>query len=174
MMPVVIPVVGGKKSGKTTTIELLVKDLARRGYKVAVAKYIPESNFTVDTEGKDTWRFAHAGAKVVVGVSSDEVATIEKVHTADFSLDDVLRKCGDVDIVFLEGFRRLAALDKRFPKIVVAKSAEDVAEAVEAFGPILAFAGSYNVERIHPAIPYVDVLRNPKKLADVVEKLVEK
>jgi molybdopterin-guanine dinucleotide biosynthesis protein MobB len=174
MIPVVIPVVGGKKSGKTTTIELLVKDLARRGCKVAVVKYIPESDFTIDTEGKDTWRFAHAGAKVVVGVSSDEVATIEKVHTADFSLDDILQKCGDVDIVFLEGFRKLAALDKCFPKIVVAKSAEDVAEAVATFEPILAFAGSYNAERDYPAILYVDILNNPKKLADVVEKLVEK
>jgi molybdopterin-guanine dinucleotide biosynthesis protein B len=173
-MPVGIPVVGGKKSGKTTMIELLVKDLTRRGCKVAVAKYIPESDFTIDTKGKDTWRFAHAGAKVVVGVSSEEVATIEKVHTADFSLDDILRKCGDVDIVFLEGFRKLAALDKHFPKIVVAKSAEDVAEAVETFEPILAFSGSYNAERDYPAIPYADVLRNPRKLADVVRKLVEK
>jgi len=174
MMPVVIPVVGGKKTGKTNTIELLVKDLTRRGYKVAVAKHIPESDFTIDTEGKDTWRFALAGAKVVVGVSSDEVAIIEKAHTADFSLDDILQKCGNVDIVFLEGFRKLATLDKRFPKIVVAKSAEDVAEAVATFEPILAFAGSYNAERDYPATLYVDVLRNPKKLADVVEKLVEK
>ena len=174
MMPVVIPVVGGKKSGKTTTIELLVKDLAHRGYKVAVAKCIPEPDFTIDTEGKDTWRFARAGAKVVVGVSSDEVATIEKVHTASFSLDDILRRCSDVDVVFLEGFRKLAAADKRFPKIVVANSGEDVAEAVETFEPILAFSGSYNAERDYPAIPYADVLRNPRKLADVVRKLVEK
>ena len=174
MMPIVVPVVGGKKSGKTTTIELLVRDLAQRGYRVAAVKYIPEPDFTVDTEGKDTWRFAHAGAKIVVGVSSDEVATIEKVHTASFRLDEILRKCSDVDIVFLEGFRKLVAADTRFPKIVVAKSAEDVAEAVEAFEPILAFAGPYCTERDYPAIPYVDVLRNPKKLADIVEMLVEK
>ena len=172
-MPVVIPVVGGKKSGKTTTIESLVRDLTHRGYRVAVAKCIPEPDFTIDTKGKDTWRFAHAGARIVVGVSSDEVATIEKVHTADFSLDDILRKCSDVDIVFLEGFRKLTALDKHFPKIVVAESAEDVAETVGTFEPILAFSGSYNAGRDYPAIPYVDVLRNPKKLADVVEKLVE-
>jgi molybdopterin-guanine dinucleotide biosynthesis protein B len=174
MMPVVIPVVGGKKSGKTTTIELLVKDLTRRGYKVAVAKYIPEPDFTIDTDGKDTWRFAHAGARVVVGVSSDEIATIEKVHTSGFSLDDILRRCTDVDVVFLEGFRKLAAADKRFPKIVVAKSAEDVAEAVETFEPILAFAGSHNTEKDYPAISYVDVLQGPKQLVDIIEKLVEK
>jgi molybdopterin-guanine dinucleotide biosynthesis protein B len=174
MMPVVIPVVGGKKSGKTTKIELLLENLAHRGYRIAVAKYIPEPDFTIDTEGKDTWRFARAGAKVVVGVSSDEVATIEKVHTGSFSLDDILRRCSDVDIVFMEGFRKLAAADKRFPKIVVAKSREDVAESIKIFEPILAFAGSYSTEKDYPAIPYADILQDPEKLADFVERLIEK
>jgi len=62
----VIGVVGGKKSGKTTTIEILTRGLTKRGYTVAVAKHISETNFTLDTEGKDTWRFVQAGAKTVV------------------------------------------------------------------------------------------------------------
>jgi len=173
MMPVVIPVVGGKKSGKTSTIELLVKELAHRGYRVAVAKHIPEPDFTIDTDGKDTWRFCQAGAKIVVGVSSGEVATIEKVHTASFSVDDILRPCRDADIVFLEGFRRQIAAEKHFQKIAVVKSAGDAREAVDTFEPILAFAGSYNTEMDYPAIPYVDVSRNQKKLADIIENLVE-
>jgi molybdopterin-guanine dinucleotide biosynthesis protein MobB len=41
-------------------------------------KHIPEPNFTIDREGKDTWRYAQAGATTVVGVSADEIATIEK------------------------------------------------------------------------------------------------
>ena len=174
MKPAVIPVVGRKKSGKTTTIESLVRDLTHRGYRVAVVKRIPEPDFTIDTEGKDTWRFAIAGARIVVGVSPDEVATIERRHTEDFSFDDILEKCSGVDIVFLEGFRKLVAADKLFPKIVVTKSAEDLAEAVEIFEPILAFSGSYNAERDYPTIPYVDVLRNPKKLADIVEEHIRK
>ena len=56
--PVVIAVVGIKSSGKTTTIEALTKELTKRGYKIAVVKHIPEPDFTIDTVGKDTWRFA--------------------------------------------------------------------------------------------------------------------
>lgn len=173
-MPVVIYVVGGKKSGKTTTIEQAVKHLVRRGRRVAVAKHIPEPDFTIDTEGKDTWRFSHAGAKVVVGLSANEIATIEKAHTAEFSLSDILQRCGDTDIVFLEGFTKLAWRDKQFPKIIVAKSADDVAEAVGGFEPILAFSGAYCTEKDHPEVPYVNVRLDPEKLADVIDKLVEK
>lgn len=78
MMPVVIPVVGGKKSGKTSTIELLVKELAHRGYRVAVAKHIPEPDFTIDTDGKDTWRFGQAGAKIVVGYLQVKLPRLKK------------------------------------------------------------------------------------------------
>jgi molybdopterin-guanine dinucleotide biosynthesis protein MobB len=174
LMPVVIPVVGGKKSGKTATIELLVKELARRGYRVAVAKHIPEPNFTIDTRGKDTWRFAEAGAKTIVAVSPSEVAVIEKVQTGNFSVDDILRPCSNSAIVFLEGFRRLIAAEKHLQKIAVVKSASDAREAVKTFERILAFTGSYNTERDYPAIPYVDVSREPNKLADIIELTVKK
>jgi len=59
----VIAVVGTKKSGKTTTIENLVKELTKRGHKLAVIKHISKPDFTIDTAGKDTWKFARAGAK---------------------------------------------------------------------------------------------------------------
>jgi molybdopterin-guanine dinucleotide biosynthesis protein MobB len=40
MKPKVIAVVGGKKVGKTTTTENLIKELTRRGLKVAAVKHI--------------------------------------------------------------------------------------------------------------------------------------
>ena len=93
MKTVVIGVVGAKKSGKTTAIEVLTKELTGRGYRVAAVKHIPEPNFTIDMEGKDTWRYAQAGATTVIGVSADEVATIEKVHIIEFSLKEILERC---------------------------------------------------------------------------------
>ena len=111
MNPRVIAVVGGKKSGKTTTIELLIKELAGRGYIIAAVKHIPEPNFTIDEEGKDTWKYAQAGATTIIAVSSQEIATIEKVAPANLSLKKVLQKCRDCDLVFLEGFRDLVVKD---------------------------------------------------------------
>jgi len=168
--PVVIAVVGSKSSGKTTTIEALTKELTTRGYKIAVVKHIPEPDFTIDTKGKDTWRFAQSGAKTIISVASDEIATIEKVKTKDFPLKEILRKCKGHDIVFLEGFREFVSRKKGIHKIVVVRSAKEVAEAAKNFEPILAFTGPYSTEKLNLKVPYVDALKNPEKIADIVEK----
>lgn len=169
----VIGVVGGKKSGKTTAIEILTRELTKRGYKVAVAKHIPEPNFTIDTEGKDTWRYAQAGAKTVVAASAGEIATVEKTR-GDVSLKEILQRCVGNDIVLLEGFRRLVAEDNTMHKIVVAESAKDIEEAVEIFRPILAFTGPYRPRKENPKIPYIDILRQGEEMADIVEKVARK
>ncbi|MCK4434661.1 molybdopterin-guanine dinucleotide biosynthesis protein B, partial [Candidatus Bathyarchaeota archaeon] len=93
MKTTVIAVVGTKNSGKTTVIEILTKELVKRGYRLAVAKHIPEPSFTIDTEGKDTWRFAEAGAETIVSVASDEIVTVEKTDTRRFSLEAILQRC---------------------------------------------------------------------------------
>jgi molybdopterin-guanine dinucleotide biosynthesis protein MobB len=172
----VVAVVGAKKSGKTTTIELLTKELTRRGYRVAVAKHISEPDFSIDKEGKDTWRYARAGARTVIAVSSGEIDTIEKVETRNLSLDAILSKCRGLDVVFLEGFTGLVAKDRNVNKIVVAKSALDIVEAVKSFEPIMVFTGPFPPEgTISPAeIPYVDVLKNQRLVADMVEKVIKK
>jgi molybdopterin-guanine dinucleotide biosynthesis protein B len=170
--PVVIAVVGSKSSGKTTVIEALTRELAKRGYKIAAVKHIPEPDFTIDTVGKDTWRFAQAGAKTIISAAQNEIATIEKVKALNFPLKQILQKCKDHDIVFLEGFRKFVSKKKDIPKIVVVKSAKEASEAAMNFKPILAFTGPYSTENLNLKIPYVDVLKNPEKIADIVKKAV--
>ena len=170
MNPRVIAVVGGKKSGKTTTIELLIRELAGRGYRIAAVKHIPESNFTIDEEGKDTWKYAQAGATTIIAVSSQEIATIEKVAPANLSLKKILQKCEDNDLVFLEGFRDLVVNESRIDKILVVKSAEEAAKDIMTFHPIIAMTGRVQPKIGRRQIPYVDVMKNPKKLADLIEK----
>lgn len=174
MKTTVIAVVGSKSSGKTTTIEVLTKELTKRGYKIAAIKHIPEPNFTIDTEGKDTMRFAQSGAKIIVGVSSDEIATIEKVETTRFSLEEILHRCRDVDFVFLEGFKKLVGKNYDIPKIVTVKSAKEALEASETFKPILTFTGLYSIETLNLNVPYLNVLENKKEIMDIVEKNAKK
>ena len=64
----VLAVVGRKKSGKTTTIENLVRKLSKRGINIAVIKHISKPDVTIDTVGKDTWKFAQAGAVKIISV----------------------------------------------------------------------------------------------------------
>jgi len=170
----VIAVVGSKSSGKTTTIEVITEQLTKRGYKIAVVKHIPESNFTIDAEGKDTWRFAQSGAKIIVSMASDEIATIEKMDTTSFSLEEILHRCRGVDFVFLEGFKKLVDKNHDIPKIVTVKSAKEALEASETFKPILAFTGLYSIETLNLNVSYLNVLQNKKEIVDIVEKNAKK
>ena len=170
----VIAVVGSKKSGKTTTIENLIKELTERGYKVAAIKHIAEPDFTIDTAGKDTWKFAKAGAKTIISVAANEIATIEKGTTKSVSLEKLLKKCRGNDIVFIESFKKLVALKKNIPKIVITKSKKEANDALKNFKPVLAFSGPYSTEALGLATPYVDGVKNPQKLASIVEKAMLK
>jgi len=171
---IVIAIVGGKSSGKTTTIEVLTRELSKKGYKIAAIKHISEPNFTIDTLEKDTWRFAQAGAETIISVASGEIATIEKVNAENLPLNVILEKCKDKDIIFLEGFRKTVSKNKNIPKIVTVKSAADVSEALEQFQPIIAFTGTYPGKEANVKIPYVDVVKNPEEIALVVERYIQK
>jgi molybdopterin-guanine dinucleotide biosynthesis protein B len=164
----IVAIVGSKKSGKTTTIEALTRELTRKGYKIAAVKHIPERNFTIDTKGKDTWRFAKAGAKTIISVASDEIATIEKIDEDKFSLEKIFRKCKGNDIVLLEGFKEIISKKKSVQKVVVVKSEKETLEALMSFKPILAFTGPYYTENLKLEIPYVNVLKNPEKIGEII------
>jgi molybdopterin-guanine dinucleotide biosynthesis protein B len=170
-----VAVVGSKKSGKTTTIEEMIRELTKRGYKVAAIKHVSEPDFTIDTTRKDTWKFAQAGARTIISVAANETATIEKTRIENVSFEELLKKCREDDIVFVEGLKKLVATNKKVPKIVVTKSTREAKNALEDFKPILAFSGPYPTEALGFTIPYADALKNPEGLADIIEsKLFKK
>lgn len=173
----VIAIVGAKKSGKTTAVQTLINGLTRKGYMVAAAKHIHEQGFTIDTEGKDTWLFAQAGAQIVVAVAPREIATIQKTSTRDQPSSRLLkllqRNCGNTDILIIEGFSEHFATQP-IPKIVAVKTVREIREAVERFKPIIAFAGPSTLEHSDVALPYVDVLKTPESLVAIVEDMLRK
>ncbi len=170
----VIAVVGNKKSGKTTTIENLVKELTKRGHKLAVIKHISKPDFTIDTVGKDTWKFARAGAKTIISVADNEIAKIEKIQFEKVSLEELLKRCEKCELVIIEGLKKLVSTKKNISKIVVTKSIQEVEKALESFRPIIAFSGPYASNNSNLKIPYANGLANPQKLADIVEFSLKK
>jgi len=171
-MPI-IAVVGSKKSGKTTAIEILVQGLTKMGYKVATVKHVPEPDFTIDTKGKDTWRHAKAGAKTVISVAPNEIATIRKGDTTKYSLEQIIKDCqDDAEIIILEGFRELTGQNPTVPKIVAIKTTEEVLDASKHFEPILTFVGLIPSEAAKLKIPYVDALKEQEKLVNLVDEKV--
>jgi len=104
-MPPVVSIVGKSKSGKTTLIEKLIRELKSRGYRVATIKHSPqESDF--DESGKDSWRHIQAGSEATAVSSPDKVVMIKPI-AQEATIDEVINLLGeDYDIILAEGFKR--------------------------------------------------------------------
>ena len=103
-MPSVFSFIAWSGTGKTTYLEGLIAALKARGQRVAAVKH-DAHRFDIDREGKDSWRFAKAGADVVA------VADAEKCAVMDYrprSLSDILGQIRDVDVVLVEGWHTQA------------------------------------------------------------------
>ncbi len=94
--PVIIQVVGASGSGKSLVIERAVRRLAGRGLAVGVVKH---SHHSPDLRGKDSARFAKAGASVVLFASDRSFVTF-RARTEE------LVAALPVDVVLVEGYSR--------------------------------------------------------------------
>jgi len=170
---VVVAVVGSSNSGKTTAVEALIKGLTAKGYTVASVKHIPEPEFTIDIEGKDTWRHAKAGASTVLSVAPNELATIKKADTSSLTLEQIISQVPDeTDIVIVEGFKTLVRKDMNIPKIVAAKTETEVSEALNRYKNVIAFVGKPSVAKTEVEVPFFDPKTEPEKLVNLVEDKV--
>ena len=175
LLPIpVIAVAGSRHSGKTTTTETIVKELAKKGYQIATAKHIHQKDFTIDTKGHDTWRHAKAGAQTILAISTNEIATITKTNTTKFTLHDITRNIPtNTDIIIIEGFRNLLAQDPTVPKIITAKNQTEINEAQNFFKPILAFSTPLTGQETGKTkIPQINVLKEPQKLTDIIDQRI--
>ncbi len=108
-----IAIVGAHNSGKTTFIERVIKILSDKGYSVTAVKHDPKGKAKTDTEGKDSWKMYHAGAKQVILASPNKITSYiraEFQYTPDFILENLI--VGNPDIVIFEGFKWFDDIDK--------------------------------------------------------------
>ena len=101
-------------TGKTTVIEKIVLELKARGLRVAVIKH-DGHRFEIDHEGKDSWRFAHAGADITIISSQEKTAYIEQ---RELSLRQLIDMVHDVDLILVEGHK-----NETLPQIGIARRA---------------------------------------------------
>ncbi|MFM9846738.1 MAG: molybdopterin-guanine dinucleotide biosynthesis protein B [Hyphomicrobiaceae bacterium] len=101
----VIGIAGWKNSGKTTLVERLIGEFARRGLKVATVKHA-HHNFQIDDEATDSARHRRAGASQVAIVSSSRWAIVTELRDApEPDLPDVLQKLEPCDLILVEGYK---------------------------------------------------------------------
>jgi len=121
MLPIpVIAFVGRSRSGKTTLLEKLIRELGRRGYRVAAVKHTAHP-IEPDAPGKDTSRFVQAGAVQVI------------LAAPEMTLEEALTDVRDVDLVLVEGYKRA-----NVSKIEVSRGQEAGSKMQDAGGLVCA------------------------------------
>lgn len=101
-------------TGKTTLIEKIVRELTARGLRVGVIKH-DGHDFEIDREGKDSWRFTQAGAKVSVIASAEKTAAIRQ---EGLGIRELIASVEGVDILLVEGWK-----NESLPRIGIARRA---------------------------------------------------
>ena len=87
-------------TGKTTLLVQVISEMKRRGLRVAVIKH-DAHDFEIDHEGKDSWRFARAGADTVVIGSRTKTAAVVK---RSFTIGGLISRVRGADLILVEGF----------------------------------------------------------------------
>lgn len=156
----IIKVKGFSKTGKTTTVTSLVKELCRRGYTVGTVKDIHFEGYEADTPGTDTYKHAEAGARRVTarGPGSTAVITNRKMDI------DAILKYYKEDFVIIEGECGIDC-----PAIITGRTAEDIDKRMcpEA----IAISGIISNEiKEYKGLPVINGITEVEKMADVVEK----
>lgn len=132
-----------------------------------------QSKFSIDVEGKDTWRHKNAGADFVISMSDGELAFIQKIRKrATFS--DVMEFVPkDTEILICEG---LVEEGVSMLKVIASKTPELLEETLETRGVgsgIIALSGIMaNEVDEHCDYPVFDCLEpeGARKLADLILK----
>ncbi len=158
----VVSFIGKKKSGKTTVVLGVLKELRRRGYRLAVLKH-DTHGFEVDVPGTDSYRFKEAGAEVV-GIASPDKYVWQCGVEEERPLGELMRQIREpVDLVITEGFKRQDA-----PKIEVSRQARST-ELVSTTDELIGITS----DQSFPEYPVPQfALDDFNGLADLVERCI--
>lgn len=154
-------IVGIRKSGKTTVVTELTKELKKRGHRVGTVKTVFCPNFSLDEEGSNTDRHRKAGADVI-GVKGKREMSLIYPYGMD---DNVFFPMFDVDILLAEG-----DYEAGVPRIVCAHRREDAEERINPHTFLLSGRIGESKEQFGET-PVVNILREVGRAADLIETL---
>jgi len=161
----VFSVYGISKTGKTTTIENIIREFKKRRYTVGSVKEIHYEDFSIDTKGTNTARHGKAGAEPVTARGYYET---DILYSKRLSLDKILKHYSQ-DYVIFEGIEK-----GNFPKILTASSLKEIDERLNEM--VFAISGKIsNQIDEYRNIPVIDAVKETQLLVDlIVEKVYEK
>lgn len=104
-MSPIVAIVGKSQSGKTMLVEQLIRELKKRGHRIAALKH-SHCGIEIDHPGKDTWKFTQAGSDTVCISSPDKLAFIKNLNR-ELKVEEITPILGsEFDLVLAEGFKK--------------------------------------------------------------------
>jgi molybdopterin-guanine dinucleotide biosynthesis protein B len=158
----VFSVIGFTKSGKTTTIEAIIKELRKRNYSVGTVKDIHFQKFTMDIEGKNTYRHKMAGSQLVTARGLNET---DILYPYKMDVYDLLRHY-EHDYVILEGIEEINA-----PKIIAAKDIEGIEAKLDEMTCLITGRISNEIDS-YKNFKAINALTDIEELVDFIEENV--
>jgi len=167
MAPAIINLVAAQsKTGKTSIIEKLLPELKKRGLRVAALKGNLD-HYDLDLPGKDSWRFARAGADIAGFTTPDSFILTGAVNNRDEfngSIEAVANLLKDFDLIIIEGNKK-----SKYPKIEVVRKLNG--DKPEPLLPENTVAVITDVDNLNLALPSI-ALENTVGLADFICKFI--
>lgn len=139
MAPVIINLVAAQSdTGKTTVIEKLLPELKARGFRVAALKGNLHHH-DLDLPGKDSWRYAQAGAEVA-GFTTPKSFLLHGITEEAGSDTAVAALLRDLDLILIEGNKK-----SNNPKIEIVRSSINPTPLLPA-GTVAIFSDLKNID----------------------------
>lgn len=164
----VFQIVGVRNSGKTTTVEVLIKKLKQLNFSVATIKFINCPFFKLDSGTKitNTQRHRIAGADIVIAAGKKET---DVMYSAPLDINDMLNilQHNNVDFCIVEG-----GYEADLPRIICARSEDEIEErsTENTFAVSGVLADTDNISTIYPVF---SGLTHSDELIDLILKSVK-
>lgn len=164
----VLGIAGYSGMGKTTLLERLVPALRARGLVVSLIKHSHKA-IDIDHPGKDSYRLREAGCSEVILLGQERWALMHELRGAEEpSLDYLLTRLQDCDLVLVEGFK-----EGNFPKLEVWRAALGKPLLWPQWPGIVAVASDGPAPQALPCVPvWVDLEDTEALVALVLEHAV--
>ena len=154
----VFSVAGFHRTGKTTVVVNLIKELKNRGYKVVSIKDIHNEDFTMEKKDSNSWKHWQASEDVVIARGLKETY---QIWHRKLNLNEMLEHLS-ADFVVVEGMESAP-----LPKIICAENKEQLDELVD--GTVFAISGKFaDSENKFNDLTVLNSKQDIIKLADLV------
>ncbi len=156
----VFSVCGFTSTGKTTTVEGIIKELKRRNYSVGSVKDIHFEDFRIDTQGSNTHRHRMAGAELVTarGIHETDILFPRQLNIYE------IQAFYDVDYLVIEGM-----CDANIAHILTGKTKQDLENKYNE--RVFMISGKIaDTITEYKGIPAISIFDDPKRMVDLIEE----